>query len=650
VDTATNSAVICVESAAILALAPTNISTLQPMRWLRHHADTLDAGHTRTANRVVMESADLHMLAPTLALAAASAVLSLPWWACCTGTLDPGRARAASRVVGGSTDQHQVLRPTLVTSEDSPVRVRHWWDYDADALSASHAHTVGRVAAGSTNLLVDESNKQAVEEDGHIHYPKTRGIERYTAHDRLGGATPIGSYLSYKNSNGGYMCGRNSDKQAVTFDTDATLLGVLHDALAMIATPTTDELLTTTAAAPHRMCAAPDCRCGCSCDSRSCIRHTPTRTLALKWPPVASSRVVDYRTETNTGTGTDTAARTTEPVIDLTTSTSNPTCAPKPIPAVIPTATLGTFVTVALTPATEFALKFAAPAPSPAAATVAYHTKVFYNEQHSAACNTACGSTFDQAATPVAMTAISLTPSSSGVGASRIDYEPWRQPDQHLDKRSALAFLTTTRHPALKGGSAYAKKRYPSTKGGSTNATTCGSMKWGELSGSTSPTTTLKADAKGQTERGWHTQSMGENGMDSSAGTYSTASDVATSWNATDCDYNGDDTMLGSRNDRGVSHGGYCDTTSVSADPCFAYPATFNSISFRTIGCNNSSSPLISSHWQPLLQTKLIKARPLLAMGGASREDCMMPLPAKGGEANTCTSVAPFVVRSVQST
>ena len=522
-----------------------------------------------------------------------------------------------------------------------------------DARAAAIAGTTpgghGHVATRDVAVYKDNTYEQAIEEDRHVHYPKAHGIERYAAHDRLEGATPIGSYPSYKNSNGDYMCGRNGGKQAITFGADATLLGVLHDTLAMIATPTTDELLTTTAAASHRMCAAPDCRCGCSCDSRSCIRHTPTRTLALKWPPVASSRVVDYRTETNTGTGANTAARTTAPVIDLTTSTINLTCAPKPIPAIIPTATLGTVVTVALTPATEFPLKFAAPTPSPAAATMAYHTKVFYNEQHSAACNTACGSTFDQAATPVAMTAISLTPSSSGVGASRIDYEPWRQPDQHLDKRSALALLTTTRHPALKGGSAYAKKRYPSTKGGSTNTTTCGSMKWGELSGSTSPTITLKADAKGQTERGLHTQSMGENGMDSSAGTYSTASDVATSWNATDCAYNEDDTMLGPRNDRGVSHGGYCDTTSVSADPCIANPATFNSISFRTISCNNSSSPLISTHWQPLLQTKLFKTRPLLAMGGASREDCMMPLPAKGGEANTCTSVGPFVVRSVQN-
>jgi hypothetical protein len=336
-------------------------------------------------------------------------------------------------------------------------------------------------------------------------------------------------------------------------------------------------------------------------------------------------------------------------VIDLATSTSICAYAPKLIPAVISMTTLGSYGTVIPTPTTELALESVAPAPSPAAATVAYYTWGFYNEHYSTVSNTACGSTFEQAATPDTMPAISSIVNSSSSGASWNDYEPWRQPDQHLDKRSALALLTTTRHPALKGGSAYAKTRYPSTKGGSTNTTTCGSMKWGELSGSTSPTTTLKADAKGQTERGLHTQSMGENGMDSSAGTYSTASDVATSWNATDCAYNEDDTMLGSRNDRGVSHGGYCDTTSVSADPCFANPATFNSISFRTISCNNSSSPLISTHWQPLLQTKLIKTRPLLAMGGASREDCMMPLPAKGGEANTCTSVVPFVVRSVQN-
>ena len=109
------------------------------------------------------------------------------------------------------------------------------------------------------------------------------------------------------------------------------------------------------------------------------------------------------------------------------------------------------------------------------------------------------------------------------------------------------------------------------------------------------------ADAKGRTERGLLAQSMGENGMDSSACTYSTASNVATSWNATDCAYNGDGAVLGSRNDRGMSHGDYYDTTSESADPCFANPATINSISFRTISYNSSSSPLISTHWQPLL-------------------------------------------------
>ena len=183
-------------------------------------------------------------------------------------------------------------------------------------------------------------------------------------------------------------------KRAATFGTDATLLGVLHGALVMIATPTTDELLTDTATAPHRMFAALDRQCGCSCEPWSCIRHASTCTPALKWPHVASSRTIEYRTDTNTSAGTKAGARTAAPAIGLATSTSNPTYAPKLIPAVIPTATLGTYATVIPTPATELALGSATPAPSPAAATVAYCIRGFYNGQYSAVCNTACGSTY----------------------------------------------------------------------------------------------------------------------------------------------------------------------------------------------------------------------------------------------------------------
>jgi hypothetical protein len=385
----------------------------------------------------------------------------------------------------------------------------------------------------------------------------------------------------------------------------------------MIATPTTDELVTNTATAPHRMCAAPDRQFGCSCEPWSCIRHASTRTPSLEWPHVASSRIVEYRTETNISAGTKAGTGTAAAVIGLATSTSNSAYAPKLIPAVIPTETLDTYVTMIPTPATELALGSAAPAPSPATATVAYCTRGFYNEQYSAVCNTACGSTSEQAATPVTMPAISPTVNSSGAGASWYDYEQWKQPVQHLDKRKAHAFLTTTRRPM--------------SKGGSTGTTTYDSIKRGELSGSTSPTTTLMADAKGRTERGLHAQSMGENGMDSSACTYSTASDVATSWNATDCAYNGDDTELDSCNDRGASHGDYCDTTSVSADPCFANPATINSISFRTISCNNSSSPLISTHWRPLLQTKVDQNPPPSRKGGSIPERLHGAPSSKGG-------------------
>jgi hypothetical protein len=268
-----------------------------------------------------------------------------------------------------------------------------------------------------------------------------------------------------------------------------------------------------------------DRRFGCSCDSWICSRHPSAR--AFKRPLAASSRVADFKTETITSARTCAATRDA-PTVNLAASTIYSTYAPKLVPTVVPTATLGTYMTVITTPVTEsaahttisaaakgvmasavllrpthwnatvLAVRFSATsssmfatmisvatepalfaqparkiltplmspttAPKPAAATMAYCTKGFYDEQYIAACGAACGSTSDQAATPDAMPAISLTVGSSdtNAGASMINCHPWKQkqPGQHLDQRNALASLTTTHRPALNGGNSHAAKRY----------------------------------------------------------------------------------------------------------------------------------------------------------------------------------------------
>jgi len=350
---------------------------------------------------------------------------------------------------------------------------------------------------------------------------------------------------------------------------------VSHATLAMIAIPTAAGLLTgtTATAASPRMCAESDRRFGCSCDSWICSRHPSARTF--KWPPVASSRVADFKTETITGARTCAATRAA-PTVNPAASTIYPTYAPELVPTVVPTATLGTYMTVITAPVTESAAHttmsaaakgvmvsavllrpthwsatvptvrfsatsssmfatmipmsteplFAQPArklltpltspttaPKPAAATMAYCTKGFYDGQYSAACGTTCGSTSDQAATPDAMPAISLTVGSSdtNTGASMINCHPWKQkqPGQHLDQRKVLASLTTTHCPALNGGNSHAAKHYPGPKGGCISDTTCGSIKRGELRGSTSPVTALEAHAKDLAERVYLQQLLG---------------------------------------------------------------------------------------------------------------------------------------------
>ena len=239
-------------------------------------------------------------------------------------------------------------------------------------------------------------------------------------------------------------------------------------------------------------------------------------------------------------------------------------------------------------------------APKPAAATMAYCTKGFYDGQYSAACGTTCGSTSDQAATPDAMPAISLTVGSSdtNTGASMINCHPWKQkqPGQHLDQRKVLASLTTTHCPTLNGGNSHAAKHYPGPKGGCISDTTCGSIKRGELRGSTSPVTALEAHAKDLAERGIPATTVGMNSGDFSTCTYITANDVATRWNATDCACNGGDTVFGIRDYSGMSHGGYHDTINVSAGRCRISPATASSnSSLRAISGNGCSNPLIST-------------------------------------------------------